>query len=199
MNKRTALILRIAGIAFLLYFLYRLILGAKTGQYVPMPLIGCALLVLVGPFRILTIRKDFQGSEEDRNKFRKIVIRSVILTIIIVAVFITVTVIIAINSNNNSHQSIDENISSVQENTAADYPPMVMFNDTLYSAASYLADKEDLTMVGKIESCIDFGVPTENNQANDPLVGCEIYTTPSDPECIFVLYNGVYSAYKATE
>ena len=192
MNKKAALISRIACIAFLLYFVYRLILGAKTGQYVPMPLIGCALLVLVGLFRIFTIRKDFQGSEEDRNKFKKIVIRSVILTIIIVTVFITVTVIIAINSNSNSHQSIDEN-------TPADYPPMVMFNDTLYSAASYLANKEDLTMVGKIESCIDFGVPTENNQANDPLVGCEIYTTPSDPECIFVLYNGVYSAYKATE
>ena len=36
MNKKTALILRIAGIAFLLYFVYRLIVGAKTGQYVPM-------------------------------------------------------------------------------------------------------------------------------------------------------------------
>ena len=88
-----------------------------------------------------------------------------------------------------------------EESTAVgDYPPMVMFNDILYSAASYLDNhKEDLTVAGKIESCIDYGVPTENNQANDPLVGCEIYTTTSAPDFIFVLYNGAYSSYKATE
>lgn len=89
---------------------------------------------------------------------------------------------------------------STEESTAVgDCPPMVMFNDILYSAASYLENKEDLTVAGKIESCIDFGVPTENNQANDPLVGCEIYTTTSAPDYIFVLYNGAYSSYKATE
>jgi len=125
--------------------------------------------------------------------------RSIILTIIIFVVFITVTVIIATKSNQDVPPSIDEDMSSIQENTAADYPPMVMFNDTLYSAASFLADKEGLTLAGKIESCIDFGRPTENNQANDPLVGCEIYTSSSAPEFIFVLNNGVYSAYKARD
>ena len=80
-----------------------------------------------------------------------------------------------------------------------DYPPMVMFNDILYTAASYLGDKEDLSVVGKIESCIDYGVPTENNQANDTLVGCEIYTTSSASGFIFVLNNGVYSPYKSTD
>ena len=80
-----------------------------------------------------------------------------------------------------------------------DYPPMVMFNDILYTATSYSGDKEDLSVVGKIESYIDYGVPTENNQANDTLVGCEIYITSSAPDFIFVLNNGVYSPYKSTD
>lgn len=80
-----------------------------------------------------------------------------------------------------------------------DYPPMVMFNNILYTATSYSGDKEDLTAVGGIESYIDYGVPTENNQANDALVGCEIYTSSSAPDFIFVLNNGVYSPYKSTD
>jgi len=74
-----------------------------------------------------------------------------------------------------------------------------MFNDILYTATNYSGDKEDLSVVGKIESCIDYGVPTKNNQANDTLVGCEIYTTSSAPDFIFVLNNGVYSPYKSTD
>ena len=85
------------------------------------------------------------------------------------------------------------------ESGHTDYPPMVMFNDTLYAATSYSGDKKDLSVVGKIESNIDYGVPTENNQANDPLVGCDIYTIPSAPDFIFVLNNGVYSPYKVNE
>ena len=80
-----------------------------------------------------------------------------------------------------------------------DYPPMVMFNGVLYTATSYSGDKENLTSVGKIESCIDYGVPTENNQANDALVGCEIYTTSSASDYIFVLNNGIYSPYKVAD
>lgn len=78
-----------------------------------------------------------------------------------------------------------------------DYPPMVMFNGILYSAASYSGAKDSLTLVGEIESYVS-DKPTENNQANDNLVGCEIYTTTSAPEYIFVLYNGSYATYKAT-
>ena len=76
---------------------------------------------------------------------------------------------------------------------------MVMFNDMLYTATNYSGEIKDLSVVGKIESCIDYGVPTENNQANDLLVGCEIYTTPSAPDFIFVLSNDVYSPYKSTD
>lgn len=78
-----------------------------------------------------------------------------------------------------------------------DYSPMIMFNDILYTATNYTGDKEDLTMVGEIESCIDYGMPTENNQANDNLVGCEIYASSSIPDYIFVLYDGEYSPYKS--
>lgn len=120
MNKKTALISRIACIAFLLYFVYRLILGVKTGQHVPMPLIGCALMVLVGLFRIFTIRKDFQGSEEDRKKFSKIVIRSVILALIIVAVFVTVVVLVKVNSSDNEIHSLNS-VSVYVEQKGDDY------------------------------------------------------------------------------
>lgn len=61
-----------------------------------MPLIGYALMVLVGLMRIFAIRKDFQGNEEDRKKFNKIVIRSVILGILIVTIFVVVAVIHAV-------------------------------------------------------------------------------------------------------
>lgn len=115
MNKKAALISRIACIAFLLYFVYRLILGVKTGQHVPMPLIGCALMVLVGLFRIFTIRKGFQGSEEDRKKFSKIVIRSVILALIIVAVFVTVVVLVKINSNKKEINTLDSVLVYVEQ------------------------------------------------------------------------------------
>ena len=79
-----------------------------------------------------------------------------------------------------------------------DYPSMVMFNNVLYTQTYYSGNKEDLSVVGKIESYIDYGVPTENNQANDPFVGCEIYATSSAPDFIFVLNNGIYSSYKST-
>ena len=79
------------------------------------------------------------------------------------------------------------------------YPSMVMFNDILYIGTYYSGDKEGLSVVGKIESCIDDGVPSENNQANDPFVGCEIYTASSAPDFIFVLNNGIYSSYKASD
>ena len=93
MSKKATLITRIACIAFLLFFAYRLILGFKTGQYVPMPLIGCALMVLVGLFRIFAIRKDFQGTEENRKKFNKIVLKSIGLSILIVTVFVVCVVV----------------------------------------------------------------------------------------------------------
>lgn len=79
------------------------------------------------------------------------------------------------------------------------YPSMVMFNNILYTGTYYSGNKEDLSVVGRIESYIDDGVPSENNQANDPLVGCEIYTTSSAPDFIFVLNNGIYSSYKSTD
>lgn len=105
----------------------------------------------------------------------------------LIALIISLTVVLALVGCNNAS---DE---------PKDYPPMVMFNDILYSAASYSGDEGSLTLSGKIEDCIDYGVPTENNQANDDLVGCEIYTTSSAPDYIFVLNDDIYSPYKASE
>jgi len=90
------------------------------------------------------------------------------------------------------------NAKEETEGSEYDYPPMIMFNDVLYTAASYTGDKKGLTLVGKIESCIDYGVPAENDQANDPLLGCEIYAASDAPDFIFVFNHGRYSSYKAT-
>lgn len=77
-----------------------------------------------------------------------------------------------------------------------DYPPMVMFNDNLYTAASFDYSKLGLEVVGEITSFISNGIPTENNQANDNLVGCKIYASSEMPDYIFVLYDGNYCIYK---
>lgn len=86
------------------------------------------------------------------------------------------------------------------EGTTNDHPPMVMFDNSLYSAASVknIIDLETVTLenVGEITSYIADGIPSENNQANDDLVGCEIYASQELTDYIFVLYNGDYSPYK---
>ena len=94
MKKKSSIITWIISIIALLFIAYRIILSVKTGQHVPMPLIGCILLVIIGISRIISARNQHQGSEEDQKKFNKIVIRSVILAPIILAIFLTVVVLI---------------------------------------------------------------------------------------------------------
>lgn len=77
-----------------------------------------------------------------------------------------------------------------------DYPPSVYVNDILYGyerevSEEYL-DKSD-TYIGTIESSVPASqVPKENFQANDPIVGSEIYQSGSD---IIVIHNGHYNLY----
>ncbi len=93
-EKIVSVVIRILQIAALLIFAYVLFLQLKTGQHIPTPLIGPIILVIIGIFRIISLRSRFQGSTEDRKKFNKIVIRSVILAPIIVAAFLTIAVFI---------------------------------------------------------------------------------------------------------
>ena len=81
----------------------------------------------------------------------------------------------------------------------SDYPPMVMYNDTLYKTADYNVDDlslSELNELGEIQSTIDYGVPKENFQANDALMGCKIYSSQTADDYIFVLYGETYLAYK---
>ena len=93
-EKIVSVVIRILQIAALLIFAYVLFLQLKTGQHIHTPLIGPIILVIIGIFRIISLRSRFQGSTEDRKKFNKIVIRSVILAPIIVAAFLTIAVFI---------------------------------------------------------------------------------------------------------
>lgn len=98
-QEKTILIIRwIMQIALVFVAAYIVVLRIKTGQHIPMPLIGCILLVIVGLFRIGAARERHQGSAEDQKKFSKIVIKSAILAPIIVAIFITIVVLIKLKT-----------------------------------------------------------------------------------------------------
>ena len=69
---------------------------------------------------------------------------------------------------------------SNQNQCSTDIAPMVYVNDTLYMLSgdrqSYPEWKEEFVYLGKIESAVSSDTqPTENFQANDPIVGCEVY------------------------
>lgn len=86
------------------------------------------------------------------------------------------------------------------EKKIADYPPLIMYNDLLYiHTIDKSANNITLENVGKIKSYVDYGLPTENYQANDDFVGCDIYVANTLPDYIFVLYNGDYLPYKFFE
>ena len=63
-------------------------------ETVPKPLILTGVIAIVGILRILRIRNSYQGSEEDKQEFNRIVRRSVILGPIIAIAFIAVLVVL---------------------------------------------------------------------------------------------------------
>lgn len=75
--------------------------------------------------------------------------------------------------------------NAVSESRTADAAPMVYVNDTLYVQSSdqqgYPELKDDFIYLGQILSDVTNsqnttdGVPKENFQANDHIVGCEVY------------------------
>jgi len=85
----TMWVLRITFCVCLVYLIFE---GIKTGELPSTPLVLWLLVFPVGIYNIVSARNRHQGSEEDRKKFNKIVIRSVILAPIILAVFLTITV-----------------------------------------------------------------------------------------------------------
>ena len=58
----------------------------------PKPLIFTGLIAIVGIIRIIRVRNSYQGSEEEKREFNRIVRRSVILAPIIAIAFIAIVV-----------------------------------------------------------------------------------------------------------
>ena len=90
-----------------------------------------------------------------------------------------------------------DNGDEVTTQGTADIAPMVYVNDTLYIQSSvqqgYSERKDEFVYLGKIKSSIsEEAAPKENFQANDPIVGCEIYQYG---ENIVVHINGAYWLY----
>lgn len=66
------------------------------------------------------------------------------------------------------------------EAPAGDLESMVYVNDILYRLSpnqeSYQERAEDFTYLGEIESAVSSdSIPKQNLQANDPIIGCEVY------------------------
>jgi len=95
-NFSSKTILKILGILILLFYAYMTFLRIRAGQYIPVPLIAAGLIVLVGIYRIYTIRKDYQSRTGDNKEFNKVFLRSVVLAILIVTCVVIVAVLRAV-------------------------------------------------------------------------------------------------------
>ena len=86
---------------------------------------------------------------------------------------------------------------SPEEAVPGDIAPMIYVNDTLYITSpaqeGYAEWREEFSYLGKIESEVSSDrEPEENFQANDPIIGCEVYQYGED---IVVKINGKYWLY----
>ena len=96
-DKTMRILMRILRIAFWVCVAFFAFLSFKEGAYISKPLVIGLIMVPVGVYNLITIRNNYQGSKEDRKKFTKIVISSVILAIVIVAALITTVVYVKYN------------------------------------------------------------------------------------------------------
>lgn len=76
--------------------------------------------------------------------------------------------------------SAEEVPAEESEAPAGDLESMVYVNDILYRLSpnqeSYQERAEDFTYLGEIESAVSSdSIPKQNLQANDPIIGCEVY------------------------
>lgn len=95
-EKNVYITLRVIQISILLFYAYKLFMRITTGQHISTPLAGCLFIALIGISRIISVRNNFQGSEDEQRKFNKMVLRSAFLAIGIVFCVIVVTVLYAI-------------------------------------------------------------------------------------------------------
>ena len=98
MKNKFSTIQTILNVAVVVFIACFFVVRIKTGEYMPLPLAASILIVLVGVSRIIATRKRFQGSEESRKEYKKIVTKSVILAPIIAIAFIALVVLIKLKS-----------------------------------------------------------------------------------------------------
>ena len=96
-NNTMHVLMKILRIAFWVCVACFAFLSFKEGKYISKPLVIGLIMVPVGVYNLITIRNNYQGSKEDRKKFNKIVISSLILAIVIVAALITTVVYVKYN------------------------------------------------------------------------------------------------------
>jgi len=70
-NPKKPIMLRVLRIAFWICVAYFAFISIKSGKYISKPLIIGLLIVPVGIYNIISIRKQYQSSEEDKHKFKK--------------------------------------------------------------------------------------------------------------------------------
>ena len=95
-NLSSKTVLIILGIVILLFYACKTFLSLQAGEHIPTPFIIAGLIVLVGIYRIYTIRKDYQNRTGDNKEFNKVFLRSVVLSILIVTCVVVVAVLRAV-------------------------------------------------------------------------------------------------------
>ncbi len=89
--------------------------------------------------------------------------------------------------------------NTVEKGVTAVYPPMIMFDGTLYIIYPYPeglnADLYDIEEVGTIESQCFGGVPAEDNQANYDYIGSKIIRVKDDENILFLYSEGEYTTF----
>ena len=94
MKNKPNIIQTVLNVSIVVFIACFFILRIKTGEYLPLPLAASILIALVGVSRIIANRKKFQGSDEGRRQYNKIVVKSLILAPIITIAFIALVVFI---------------------------------------------------------------------------------------------------------
>ena len=90
-------IMRVLRIAFWIFLAYYIYLSVKAGEYVSKPLPIALMIVPIGIYNILAIRKRFQIQNGNNKKFNKIFLRSVLLAFLIIAIVVVVSVLHALS------------------------------------------------------------------------------------------------------
>ena len=95
-EKLVYIVLWALRIGILLFYAYQLYLFITTGEYIPIPLTICLILVLIGIPNIISIRRRYQGSVTEQKQFNRMLVRSILIAVAIMFFVIVGTVLYAV-------------------------------------------------------------------------------------------------------